>query len=246
MTRLALIGHGAMGRLVEELAPAEGFAVVARATGEERRAGVPLDAAKLAGAEVVIDFSLGGAVAATVEALAPLGVGMVIGTTGWNDDLARVRAAVEAHGAGLVHGANFSIGVQIFYRLLAEAARLFASPAGRDYDAWLYEIHHRRKRDAPSGTLREIRRVMESAGYERAIDVASNRAGAIPGTHVAGFDAEADTIRIEHQARNRGGFALGALRAARWVLGRRGMFAWSEVWEEAARAAPAASEITKE
>ncbi len=249
MTRLALIGHGAMGRLVEELAPQEGFAVVARPTGEERRAGVPLDAATLAGAEVAIDFSVAGAVAETVERLAPLGIAMVIGTTGWADDLPRVRAAVEAHGAGLVHGANFSIGVQIFYRIMAEAARLFASPAGRDYDAWLYEIHHRRKRDAPSGTLREIRRVMESAGYERAIDAASNRAGAIPGTHLAGFDCEADTIRIEHQARNRGGFALGALRAARWVLGRRGVYAWSDVWEEAARAVTlpdATSEIAKE
>jgi 4-hydroxy-tetrahydrodipicolinate reductase len=246
MTRLALIGHGAMGRLVEELAPREGFTVVSRSTGEDRRAGMRLDAARLAGAEVAIDFSAGAAVAETVEILAPLGIAMVVGTTGWNDDLPRVRAAVEAHGAGLVHGANFSIGVQIFYRIVAEAARLFASPAGRDYDAWLYEIHHRRKRDAPSGTLRELRRVMESAGYERAIDAASSRAGAIPGTHVAGFDAEADTIRIEHQARNRGGFALGALRAARWVLGRRGVFAWSEVWEEAARAAPAPEKTAKE
>lgn len=241
-TPLALIGHGAMGRLVEDLAPREGFTVVARFTGADHRAGAALDAARLAGAEVAIDFSVGAAVAETVERLAPLGVAMVVGTTGWNDVAARVRAAVEAHGAGLVHGANFSIGVQIFYRIVAEAARLFATPAGQDYDAWLYEIHHRRKRDAPSGTLREARRIMEEAGYERPIDAASNRAGAIPGTHVAGFDAEADTIRIEHQARNRGGFALGALRAARWVRGRRGVFAWSDVWEEAAEAAPAAKE----
>jgi len=158
---------------------------------------------------------------------------MVVGTTGWADQLPRVRETVAAHGAGLVHGANFSIGVQVFYRIVAAAAQLLAADA--DYDPWLYEIHHRRKRDAPSGTLRELRRVMERAGYAREIDAASNRAGTIPGTHLVGFDSEADTIRLEHQARGRAGFARGALRAARWVLGRRGVFEWSEVWEDVVR-----------
>jgi 4-hydroxy-tetrahydrodipicolinate reductase len=234
MTRLALIGNGAMGRLVEELAPRHGFEVALRHGGAERRAGLALDAERLRGIEVAIDFSTAAAVPETVERLAPLGIAMVIGTTGWLDQLPRVSATVEAHRAALVHGANFSIGVQVFYRIVAEAARLFATPAGAGYDAWLYEIHHRRKKDAPSGTLRELRAVMERAGYRRPIDAASNRAGAIPGTHVAGFDSEADTIRLEHQARNRTGFALGALRAARWVLGRRGVHAWNDVWEEVA------------
>src|SRR6202043_1255471 len=107
--------------------------------------------------------------------------------------------------------------------------------ADADYDPWLHEIHHRRKRDAPSGTLRELRRGMERAGYAREIDAASNRAGPVPGTHLVGFDSEADTIRLEHQARGRAGFARGALRAARWVLGRRGVFEWSEVWEDVVR-----------
>ncbi len=234
MTRLALIGRGAMSRLVEELAPAHGFEVALRHGGADHRAGAALDAARLAGIEVAIDFSTAAAVPETVERLAALGVPMVIGTTGWSEQLPRVAAAVEAHHGALVHGANFSIGVQVFYRIVAEAARLFATPAGDGYGAWLYEIHHSRKRDAPSGTLRELRLVMERAGYRRPIDTASNRAGAIPGTHVAGFDSEADTIRLEHQARNRTGFALGALRAARWVLGRRGVHAWSDVWEQVA------------
>ncbi len=233
MTRLALIGCGAMGRLVEQLAPEQGFEVAVRYGGAEGRAGVPLDAARLQGVEVAVDFSTGAAVAENVERLAPLGVAMVIGTTGWSDQLPRVRETVAAHGVGLVHGANFSVGVQVFYRIVAAAAQLLAADA--DYDPWLYEIHHRRKRDAPSGTLRELRRVMERAGYEREIDTASNRAGAIPGTHLVGFDSEADTIRLEHQARGRAGFARGALRAARWVLGRRGVFEWSEVWEDVLR-----------
>jgi 4-hydroxy-tetrahydrodipicolinate reductase len=159
---------------------------------------------------------------------------VVVGTTGWADELPRVERAVAAHpGAAVVHGANFSIGVLVFYKIVAAAAQALAADA--DYDPWLYEIHHRRKRDAPSGTLRELRQVMERAGYTRPLDVASSRAGAIPGTHVVGFDSEADTIRLEHQARNRSGFAQGALRAARWAIGRRGVHAFRDIWEEVAR-----------
>jgi 4-hydroxy-tetrahydrodipicolinate reductase len=233
MNRLALIGHGAMGRLVEQLAPQQGFEVALRYGGADRRAGVVLDAERLRGIEAAIDFSTAAAVPENVERLAPHGIAMVVGTTGWADQLLRVRETVAAHGAGLVHGANFSIGVQVFYRIVAAAGQLLAADA--DYDPWLYEIHHRRKRDAPSGTLRELRRVLRRAGYTREVDAASNRAGAIPGTHLVGFDSEADTIRLEHQARNRAGFALGALRAARWMLGRRGVYEWSEVWEEVVR-----------
>ncbi len=236
MTGLALLGYGAMGRLVEQLAPRYGFTVELRYTGADQRAGVVLDAERLRGAQVAIDFSTAAAVADNVERLAPLGVAVVIGTTGWADQLPRVRQAALAHGIGLVHGANFSIGVQVFYSIVAAAAQALAGDA--EYDPWLYEIHHRRKRDAPSGTLRELRQVMERAGYDRPLDVASSRAGAIPGTHVVGFDSEADTIRLEHQARNRSGFAQGALRAARWVLGHRGVYAWTDVWQDVARTAP--------
>ena len=232
-TPLALIGYGKMGRLVEQLAPAHGFAVALRLRGADNADGAGIDPARWRGIAAAIDFSTAAAVAPNVERLAPLGVAMVVGTTGWGDDLERVRAAVEAHGAGLIHGANFSLGVQVFYRVVESAARLLAGVA--DYDAWAYEIHHRQKKDAPSGTLRELLRLMEGAGFDRPVDVASNRAGSIPGTHVVGFDSEADTIRLEHVARSRAGFAHGALRAARWVLGRQGLFAWQDVWEEIAR-----------
>lgn len=227
MTRLALVGYGKMGRLVEQLAPEHGFEVVARLSGHS---GGPEIQTAVETAEVAIDFSTAAAVAENAPRLAALGIPLVIGTTGWQGDLERVHRAVEKHGTGLVHGANFSIGVQIFYRLAAEAGRLLA--AEEDYGAWLYEIHHRHKKDAPSGTLREIRRTLEEAGYVRPVDVASNRAGAVPGTHVLGFDSEADTITLQHTARSRVGFARGALRAARWVLGRRGFFEFSQVWEE--------------
>lgn len=237
LAQLALIGYGKMGKLLAELAPVHGFAVSVRLDGKSNSDGAGITAeafgAEGEAVEVAIDFSVPGAVAANVERLAGLGIPVVVGTTGWLDDLARLSALVEAQeerGAGLLHGANFSVGVQVFYRLAAAAAQLLAAEAS--YEAWLYEIHHSKKKDAPSGTLREIQRVLEASGYDRPIDVASNRAGAIPGTHQIGFDSEADTILLEHRARSRAGFAHGALRAARWMLGRRGVYEFSAVWEE--------------
>jgi 4-hydroxy-tetrahydrodipicolinate reductase len=234
MTRLALIGHGRMGRLVEQLAPEHGFEVALALAGRDNPGGAAITAETFRGIEVAIDFSVAAAVVSNVERLAALGIPMVVGTTGWQADLPRVREAVERHGAGLVHGANFSVGVQVFYRIAEAAARLMAREDG--YDAWAYEIHHKMKKDAPSGTLLELVRTMEAAGYERPVDVASNRAGAIPGTHVVGFDSDADTIILEHRARSRTGFARGALRAARWVIGRRGLYPFSDIWQETAAA----------
>ncbi|HJX27860.1 MAG TPA: dihydrodipicolinate reductase C-terminal domain-containing protein [Thermoanaerobaculia bacterium] len=233
MSRLALIGHGRMGRLVEQLAPEHGFEVALRLDGASNPGGAGITREAFEGIDVAIDFSAADAVAGNAERLAALRVPVVVGTTGWHDDLPRVRAAIERHGAGLLHGANFSIGVQVFYRLAQAAARLLADETS--YESWLWEIHHSKKKDAPSGTLREIRRVMEEAGWSRGIDVSSSRAGAIPGTHQIGFDSEADTILLEHRARSRAGFAHGALRAARWMTGRQGFYEFSAVWEEIVR-----------
>lgn len=220
-SRLALVGYGRMGRLVEQLAPEHGFEVVARLTSSDR---------EMVDADVAIDFSTASAVPGTVERLAPRGVPLVVGTTGWHAELPRVRETVEWHGAGLLHGANFSVGVMVFYKVAAEAARLLADETS--YEAWLHEIHHSKKKDAPSGTALRILEAMEEAGWSRGIDVASSRAGAIPGTHQVGFDSEADTITLQHTARSRAGFAHGVLRAARWMIGRQGFYEFSQVWEE--------------
>lgn len=230
MNRLALVGHGRMGKLVEQLAPEHGFEVAFRLDGRSNAGGAGITAEGLQGVDVAIDFSSAAAVPENAERIAALGVPLVVGTTGWTSELPRVREAVERHGAGLLYGANFSVGVQVFYRLAEAAARLLAAETA--YDAWAYEIHHKMKKDAPSGTLLQIKKVMEAAGYGRPIDEASNRAGAIPGTHQIGFDSEADTILLEHRARSRAGFAHGALRAARWMIGRRGFYEFSQVWEE--------------
>jgi 4-hydroxy-tetrahydrodipicolinate reductase len=229
MNKLALIGYGRMGKLVEQLAPGHGFEVALRLDSSDHE----IEAERFQGVDVAIDFSTAAAVPETVERLAPLGVPLVVGTTGWHEALPRVWQTVEQHDAGLLHGANFSVGVQVFYKLAEAAARLLAGETS--YEAWLYEIHHSKKKDAPSGTLLQIRRVLEEAGWSRGIDVASNRAGAIPGTHQIGFDSEADTITLQHTARNRAGFAHGALRAARWMIGRRGFYEFSQVWEEIVR-----------
>lgn len=233
MKRLALLGYGRMGKLLAELAPGHGFEVALALSGAANRDGAGITPEAFAGVDVAIDFSAAQAVPANVARLAPLRVPLVVGTTGWGEHLDAVRARVEEHGSGLLVGANFSVGVQVFYRLAQAAAELLAQE--ESYDAWLYEIHHNKKKDAPSGTLLETRRALERGGYARPVDVASNRAGAIPGTHQLGFDSEADTILLEHRARNRAGFAHGALRAARWMIGRRGFYEFSQVWEEIAR-----------
>lgn len=228
--RLALVGYGKMGRMLENLAPELGFEVGLKLDEFNNIDGAGVTAENFDGIDVAIDFSIPPVVADNAEKLASVGVNVVIGTTGWLDQLARVQAAVERDNIGLVHGANFSVGVQVFYRIVQEAAAVLANEA--DYDAWAYEIHHKMKKDAPSGTLLRLVEKMREAGYSRIIDQASNRAGSVPGSHQVGFDSEADTIQLIHTARSREGFARGALRAARWVIGRKGLYEFSTVWDQ--------------
>jgi 4-hydroxy-tetrahydrodipicolinate reductase len=220
MLKLAIVGYGKMGRMIETLAAEYGFSVYARIDVND-------DLKSARGADVAIEFSTPDSAAGNVEMLAELGLPVVVGTTGWLDDLDRVRAAVETHGTGLVWSPNFSIGVNVFSRLVQEAAKLLADEA--QYGAWAWEIHHSTKKDAPSGTLLKLVGDMKKAGYGREIHVSSNRAGAHPGTHEVGFDSSADTITLRHSARSREGFARGALKAAQWVVGKKGVFEFSDV-----------------
>jgi 4-hydroxy-tetrahydrodipicolinate reductase len=218
--RLAIVGYGKMGRLVEQLAPDYGFEVALKLDEFNNANFEAVTAENFKGIDVAIDFSVPSAVVRNVESVAALGVPMVIGTTGWHEHTAAVKAAVERHNTGLVWSPNFSIGVNAFFRIVAEAARLLADE--KEYGAWAWEIHHDTKKDAPSGTLLKLVEVMKSAGYGRNIDVSSNRAGRHPGTHEIGFDSSADTITLRHTARSREGFARGALKAAQWIIGRKG------------------------
>ncbi len=217
--RLAIVGYGKMGRLIDRLAPEYGFEVGARCDVDRPE---PLE-----GCDVAVEFSVPQAVPDNIEMLAAKGISVVIGTTGWAGEMDRVRRAIQQHDSAAVWSPNYSVGVNVFFRLVAEAAHLLAGEA--DFGAWAWEIHHSTKKDAPSGTLLKLVETMKSAGFARPIDVSSNRAGAHPGTHEIGFDSAADTITLRHTARSREGFARGALKAARWLPGRRGFFEFSEV-----------------
>jgi len=187
-------------------------------------AGEGITAENFRGVDVAIDFSIPAAVPQNVEGISALGVNMVIGTTGWLEHTDAVKAAVGRNHTGLVWSPNFSTGVNAFFRLVSEAARLLASEP--EYGAWAWEIHHHTKKDAPSGTLLKLVEEMKKAGYAPAIDVSANRAGGHPGTHEIGFDSSADTITLRHTARSREGFARGALKAARWIIGKKGFYEW--------------------
>jgi 4-hydroxy-tetrahydrodipicolinate reductase len=223
--KLAIIGNGAMGTLVRTLATADGHEVASAIASRDAARGMDELVELLSGHDAVVDFSVASAVLKNVEAAARAGVPLVEGTTGWNGVEAEARRLVEAHAGALVFGANFSVGVNLFYRIVARAAELFAAT---EYAPFIEEAHHSRKRDAPSGTALKLRDVL-AAHVARDIPVASTRAGHIPGTHRVGFDSAADQITLMHTARTREGFASGALLAARWIKGRRGVYEFSEV-----------------
>jgi len=230
MKKLALVGYGKMGRMIEQLAPEFGFDVDLKLDEFNNVDRCGMTAESFSAIDVAIDFSTPATAADNALKLAELGVNTVVGTTGWLDRIDEVQSAAERAEIGFVYGANFSIGVNAFYRVVRAAAEVFARE--EDYDGWAYEAHHKMKKDAPSGTMLRLLDVMKESGYERPIDVAHNRVGAIPGTHEFGFDSEADTIRVSHTARSRIGFARGALRAARWIQGRKGFYEFSNVWDQ--------------
>lgn len=224
--KLALFGHGQMAGVLEARAREAGHEIGAVITSRNAA-----DAARLlAGHAVAIDFSVPAAVPGNVAAALAAGVPLVEGTTGWASEEARVRALVEAGGGALVYGANFSIGVNLFFRIVRGAARLLRAVPG--YDPFIEEAHHAKKRDAPSGTALTLRALLADGLGGRDVPVTSTRAGHIPGTHRVGFDGAADQILLVHNARSRAGFAEGALLAAHWIVGRRGVYAFADVLDD--------------
>jgi 4-hydroxy-tetrahydrodipicolinate reductase len=226
---IAVIGHGAMGRLVETLALAEAHEVRIAPSAKDGRRDVETLSEWLTGSDVAIDFTVADAVLTNVEACARAKVPLVEGTTGWKERQQEVRRIIEEQDGALVYGANFSVGVNLFYRVVGFATELFSAVEG--YDAFIEEAHHKRKRDAPSGTALALKEIMSAHGQAE-VPVSSTRAGYIPGTHRVGFDSAADQITLTHTARSREGFAAGALFAARWVVGRKGIYEFSDVLDD--------------
>lgn len=218
-----------MGQLVESRALAAGNEVGVRLRSNNCPSTPRALAEQLKGCDAAIDFSISDAVLRNVEGCALAGVPLVEGTTGWKDGLPRAREIVTEQNGTLVYGANFSVGVNVFYRIVSDAARLFARLD--QYQPFIEEQHHARKRDAPSGTALELQKLLAEFN-DGNIPIASTRAGHIPGTHRVGFDSPADQITLAHTARSREGFAAGALLAATWIVGRKGVYEFSEVMDQ--------------
>ncbi|MGH9397530.1 MAG: 4-hydroxy-tetrahydrodipicolinate reductase [Terriglobia bacterium] len=226
---LALLGNGKMGKAVATLAPQRGFAVKLVLDGISNKDYQAITPDNFKDVDVCVDFTTPDAALENIRRCAAIGCNLVVGTTGWHERLEEVRQIVDRAGTGLVYGANFSIGVALFYRAARAVAEIFKGyPA---YEPYITETHHRFKRDAPSGTALELKRQIGPIMAPRQLPVASVRAGYVPGTHELGFDSEADTVILRHTARGRQGFAEGALFAARWIAGKKGLFSFAEILE---------------
>ncbi len=243
--RLALLGTGRMGEAVADAAHRAGHEITVSLDSSDNAGAHGIDSAAFSEVDVALDFSAPGAVFDNIRATIGLGIPMVIGTTGWDERHAEARSLVLDHGGALVYGSNFSIGANLLARLAEHAAALF--DPFEDYDAYVWEHHHRGKADAPSGTaLALARRIIDNHGRKRAVragnaegrvgsdelHVASLRAGHAFGEHRVGFDGPADAIQIVHTARGRQGFAEGALVAAGWIVDRSGFFAFEDVLDD--------------
>ena len=240
--KVAIVGYGRMGREVERVLADRGHSICAviEPTGPtDASADVYGEVSRqaLEGCDVAIEFSLSEAVVANTSHYAEAACPAVIGTTGWLDQLESVRAEIDKSNIGVVYGSNFSIGAHVFFAIAGYAASLVSDI--EEYDLLVHEVHHRRKEDSPSGTALTLARAvmeavprktrLETGRLDRApepdeLHVSSSRVGSVPGTHTLMIDSAADTIEIRHQARNRGGFALGAVRAAEWIIGKHGLF----------------------
>jgi 4-hydroxy-tetrahydrodipicolinate reductase len=227
--QIALIGYGAMGRLVHHLAEKKEHEIVAIIHESDAGLSSAQLAEKIPDADTAIDFSVPDAVPRNVEACLSAGVPLVEGTTGWNSRIDEIRELVEARGGSFVYGANFSIGVNLFYRIVDNAAGLLSR--FDEYETFIEEQHHSRKKDAPSGTALKLKSIVERH-VATDFSVSATRAGSIPGTHRVGFDGPADQILLEHTARSREGFASGALLAAEWIINKKGFYEFGDVIEE--------------
>ncbi|HYR44789.1 MAG TPA: 4-hydroxy-tetrahydrodipicolinate reductase [Terriglobia bacterium] len=233
--KIALIGCGKMGREIDLIAREQGD-VIARVFDSKHAVG----AEALAGVDVCMEFSTPDAVLQNIRAAIEARRDIIVGTTGWDQHLPEIRNTVKE--SGLLYSANFSLGMNIFFRIVRRAAELMNRAP--DYDPYVQEIHHRQKVDSPSGTALSLARIL-IGGIDRKkeilsrppngkinpemLHVSATRAGLIAGTHTIGFDSEADLIELRHMAKSRRGFALGALTAARWLRGRKGVYTMDDV-----------------
>ena len=244
--RIAIIGYGNMGREIERISKSKGIEVVSRIDKHQKDADfAEINKQSLKNADVCIDFTAPDAVLGNIKKVAELKKNIVVGTTGWLANIDQAEKNVKTNGIGMVYGSNFSLGVNLFFKMVEDAAKLINQ--FDDYDIFAYEMHHNKKMDSPSGTAKSLGKILldnikrkKVLAYDRVdrkikqeeLHFASIRAGSIPGTHVIGFDSSADTIELKHTARNREGFALGAVMAAQWINGKRGIYNFEKIFEK--------------
>lgn len=219
--KIALLGYGKMGQLIETLALKNNDIIVAKCTTSPDSFLKQIKSIEQA--DVCIDFSHASCVLENIKACLELEKPIVVGTTGWEKDLPLVKQWVENSNTSCLYAPNFSLGVQLFMKIVSEAARLL-NPFS-EYDIGAFEAHHKHKADAPSGTAKALFSLLNQSYPTLSPDIfTSLRCGSIPGTHTICFDSPADTITLSHAARNREGFASGALRAAEWLQNKKGFF----------------------
>lgn len=243
---IAIIGYGKMGKEIEKIAKEKGINIVSiiDPQGDESTF-KEITKKSLDGADVAIDFTHPDSAIKNIKKVSDLGVNMVVGTTGWYDKMDEVKNIAEKSGIGLIWASNFSIGVNVFFKIIENASKIINNI--KEYDILCHEYHHRNKADSPSGTAKSIGEILlenierkKKLIYDKLdrkispeeIQFSSTRGGAIPGTHVVSFDSDADTIELKHTARNRSGFALGAVMAAEWIKGKKGFFAIQDMMKD--------------
>lgn len=239
--KIALIGYGNMGQEVEHAVNEGGKHTIVSTS--YRQQDDPLDVEGLRNADVAIDFTSPQIVLKNIEQVAKLGVNMVVGTTGWYDRLSEVKKHVNRHKIGLIYGQNFSIGANIFFQIVANASAIVNKFGG--YDVYGVEVHHAGKKDSPSGTAKKLadiimknfpkKKRLQNNPLQRQVEpqelhFASIRGGSNPGFHEITFDSTADEIKLSHQAHGRRGFALGAIMAAEFIKGKKGLHTFDELF----------------
>ncbi len=237
--KIALIGYGKMGQLIEKIAIQNDHVIIAKTTS------TCFDPKLIQDAEICIDFSHPDAVLTHVEQIAKMGIPIVMGTTGWHQHIQKIQSLVTHYDIGFLHSPNFSIGVNLFLQMIKSAAILMDQ--FDQYDVGMSEVHHKHKVDSPSGTAQNIANTLlnkikrkkgmtinseHSANSKDLLHISTLRCGSIPGTHSVIFDSNEDTITLTHEARNREGFARGALVAAEWLKGKKGFFTMDQLLEE--------------
>jgi 4-hydroxy-tetrahydrodipicolinate reductase len=245
MTKLCLIGYGKMGKMIHQLSADKDCEVVSIIDPQVAGHATQISSQSLNDADVAIDFSHPAVVLSNLETLIKLRQSTVVGTTGWHQELPRIAAAAKAANIGFLYGANFSVGMNLFSRVIAQAVEIF--DRFEDYDLLAYEKHHAQKADSPSGTAIDLAQLILAKSSRKntviwdrlqrkpqpdELHFASLRGGKIPGTHSLAFDSEADTIELSHVVRSRDTFAFGALMASRWLADKKGVFSFQEMVQD--------------